>query len=288
MSLPGGPTVCRPLPLTLNDAGEAGLTLLSDPHIGSAWVDYQLLEEELKQAALHNDRILINGDLFDAILTQDEKRFEADVLHPRLRGAKDQVNRALDWAEEIFSPYADRLDMIGCGNHDTKLEKKANTDVIGLLVDRLRKHIKKPDQQMCHGGYVGFVRYDLGKKPFTIFYWHGAGGGAGLGGAANELHQKAHFIEGADLVWFGHRHVRLALQMEKLYCPASGGVPRRRPYWFVRTGSYIRAYEGQTQQDRTRNGRRACYSTDMLLPPQGCGGARIVLSLKNLPRVELR
>ncbi len=281
----GGLIITHPAPLEFTSTKrEQGVFLLSDLHIGAANADYKMMERELQVAASRGDRIVINGDLFDMILAHDAKRFTPSVLHKRLRGCEDLINRAVEWGVELLEPYAKLIDAIGVGNHETSVGKYHNCDPIALLLSRL--HTTNP--RISHAGYSGFIRYSAqlprlsgARKQvapsFTLFYWHGAGGGAGLGGALGEFGSKGGFIEGADAVWYAHKHVRVVSQLERLSCPRRGHRPRVKTQWLIRTGGYLQPYGGQSQGNLQAKGRRGNYSADALHTPFARGGVRLVL-----------
>src|SRR5690348_984347 len=93
----GGMHVCRPAPLDMKVEKPVGLRLMSDLHIGAAHVDYAMINKEIEDAAAHNDRVLINGDLLDLILPKDAKRHQPSAVHPRLNKRDDQINAAVAW-----------------------------------------------------------------------------------------------------------------------------------------------------------------------------------------------
>ena len=295
MSLTGGLMLCRPsVPLR----SDQGISLLSDLHLGSPQTDEGLIKKELDQAFLRKDRINFNGDLFDAILAGDAKRYRPDAIHPRLHGTADVLGLALDWAEELLSPYVDHVDMIGIGNHETSVEKHHSLDLVGTLVKRLQTAVRVKGHRIHYGGYAGFLRYKVERSTeqkqghrsgdsLTIFYWHGHGGGSGLGGALGEFASKGSFIEQADIHWHAHRHIRLAAPVERISCSASS-APASRTCWYIRTAAYMNSYSGQTQEHWLRKGRKSNYGADALHAPYGRGGARVVLcgSARKL-RVEL-
>ncbi len=287
----GGMVVCRPDPIPYTTGGTLGFQLLSDLHIGAPDVDYKLIEGELHDANGWDRRILVNGDIFDLILPKDQKRFQPSCLHKRLQGCNDVLNKAIDWGEEILGPYADRIDMIGSGNHETALEKHHGVDPILLLVDRLNHNLSRQgsDHRVHHGGYTGFLDYrfvPLGKaalpsrnrkgQRLVMFYHHGWGGGASLSGAASD-EQRSRWVEGASVVWLGHKHARMTADTRRVSCPLQGHTPASREVRFVRTGSYQRPYHGQTQAGIHRSGRKGGYASDAGLPPQGVGGAVVLV-----------
>lgn len=288
----GGFVICRPAPVTWSVGDEFGLTLMSDLHVGAAHVDYRLIKEELARAADLEDRVLINGDVFDMVLTKDVKRFTPDVLHPRLQGRRNIVNEAIEWASELLSPVAHLIDMVGCGNHETKIEQFHNFDPIAALVHELQKAARKKDREhrVHHGGYTGFVDYRLrwanaaGKAPdrkakgrrWVLYYHHGSGQGAPVTRGLIDFNRRDTFVH-ADAIWLGHKHQRLNVTVQKLSCPLEGHEPNVAEVRHVATGAYFQTYCGQSQQSIRRHGRRSNYAADAGLGPGGVGGARVVL-----------
>jgi hypothetical protein len=104
----GGISACRPAPIMIRGAAEGGFRLMSDLHIGASRVNYRLIKEELADALANGDRVLLNGDVFDLILAADKKRFDPDVLHPKLHGRRDIVDSAIPAREtatkRLFGP----------------------------------------------------------------------------------------------------------------------------------------------------------------------------------------
>jgi hypothetical protein len=238
------------------------LALFSDFHIGSSDVDYKKLKGELQEAADDGRRILINGDVFDLILPKDQKRYQPDAVHPRIRGRRDAVNAAVDWAYELLLPYAGQIDMIGEGNHETAAEKHGGVNAVKLLVQRLGGRVQ-------YAGYTGFVDYRVrGQRGYryVIFYHHGAGHGAG----ETQFRKLLQFTE-ADLVWVGHRHDRITGGSKRLYCPLGGNKVVEKTIRFAMSGSYLRTYRPSALS----------YGAERMLPPQDQGYVKVDVTLKN-------
>jgi hypothetical protein len=279
----GGLHICRPAPLSVSAGDVVGLTLLSDLHLGAAHVDYNLIARELKTARDNNDRILVNGDIFDLILTKDLKRFTPDALHPRLLGRKDIVNEAVGWAVELFAPLATQIDMLGMGNHEDTVLKYANVDPLKTLVEELQKKVPARLGHVIHyGGYSGFVDYRLkrGKQAerFVVYYHHGSGSAAPVTKGMIDFNRKDTWVS-ADLIWMGHKHNRWAGAVQRVSCPEAGDEPCVRDVRHVMTGAYFQTYRGQSQESVRQHGRRSNYAADMGLAPQGMGGARVLLEV---------
>lgn len=282
----GGCMIVRPEPIPYWDKKMQGITLMSDLHIGASSVDYKLIDEELEEAWKNDDRILINGDVFDMILTRDFKRFEPDVLHSRLRGCRDIINKAVDWGEEIFGDYARNIDMIGVGNHESAVEKHHNVDVVGMLIERLER---RKGAKIAYGGYSGFVDYRFrccrhnkeergAGKRYVIYYHHGSGGACEVTKGVADLHHKS-WID-ADVIWLGHKHHKVSVAVQSMSCPLGGHNPKLHEVKQIITGAYCDTYSGQSQRTIKTHGRRSNYAADSGVQPQGKGGMRLLLNLR--------
>jgi len=285
----GGFVIARPAPLPSHRGAVLGLTLMSDLHIGAAHVDYKLIASELASAGKKEDRILINGDVFDLILAGDRKRFTGDVLHPKLQGRRNVINGAVEMAVELLAPYAHQIDMIGLGNHESAVEKIHSVDPLLLLIYELEKALPKEhkDHVIHYGGFTGFVDYRFQCRPtsdsvdenargsrLVVYYHHGSGASAPVTKGMIDFARKDVFID-ADIIWLGHKHNRLNAHVQKLSCPIRGLSPNVRDVRHVMTGGYFDTYVGQSQSAIRNRGRKSNYAADAGLAPQGKGGARV-------------
>lgn len=299
-SAEGGCCICRPKPISVKGKGcDVGITLLSDLHIGAADVNYELICQELADAKKRGDRININGDVFDAILPGDRKRFKPETLHKSLQGRSDILNATIEMAEKILAPYADLLDMVGVGNHDTAVEKFHSLDIVAVLIDKLNKHKKDKSHIIHYGGYTGFIDYRIrsaDRKPqrnaamsawrYVIYYHHGSGGSAPVTKGMINFARLDSFID-ADMIWRGHNHNRWAGHTIRMRCPQSGHNPTLDNVRHVNTGSYFPTYSGQSQESIKAIGRRASYASDAGFAPQGNGGARVVITTGEKLQVQV-
>ena len=282
----GGFTIVRPFnkqPRPYKCGQEFGFLLMSDLHIGSADVDYRKIKVELEEAKILGDRILINGDILDAIIPKDHKRYTPGAVHPRLANRSDVLDGAIEWAVEILAPYASLVDMIGTGNHETVIEKYHGTDPVRRLVQML----KTCNSQVEYGGMTGFIEYRFAYESkkghggngrrFVIWYHHGSGGASPVTKGTIDFHRRG-WVR-SDIKWLGHKHNRLNFHEVCLECPEQGDEPKRVEVRCVMTGSYFKTYLGQSQESLMKNGRRSSYASDWGLAPQGMGGARVVLKI---------
>ena len=282
--------ICRPRPIRVKMGESAGIFLMSDLHIGAADLAYHKLKGELQEAKERGDRILVNGDVFDAILPGDRKRFVADVLHPRLIGRRDIMTAAIDMAVELLGPVVEHIDMLGVGNHDTAVEKYHSFDPVNALIDKLHGCLpRKSKHKISYGGYGGFVRYSVGiddkhkhSRNLVIGYHHGHGGAAPVTKGMIDFNRLQTWMD-ADVYWIGHKHNKWAAESVRVYCPHRNDSvkPVLKQVRQIHTGSYYQTYHGQSQASVRQNGRRASYASDAAMAPQGMGGIRLVCSYRD-------
>ena len=252
-----------------DDGGRVGFWLMSDLHIGAANVDYDLIADEVRGAVDRGDRILINGDVFDAILPKDHRRYRPEVLHPHLQGRSDVLDAALEMAVELFRDARDHLDLVGLGNHESAVEKYHATDLVARFIRALGGTAK-------YGGYSGFASYQIWhhhhrRCSCVIYYHHGSGGNAPVTKGMIDFARKGSFVD-SDVVWLGHKHNRIADGTPiRIRCPHQGDKPIYDPQVFVMTGGYMRP-QSQTHEEVMRGGRKGFYAQDAGLPPQSPGG----------------
>ena len=171
--------------------GLNGFTLTSDWQLGARNLDEGLLKEEITEARSKGDRILANGDLADCIFPGD-RRWSPATYHDRLAGRDDVQNELVRWGMEYLSPVADRVDMLGVGNHDVGGTKKTGFDFVAALTDGLNTRLRSKgnDHRVTYGGYAGLIEYAnpvRNAEPLRIFYHHGWRKSADLSSALKYL-----------------------------------------------------------------------------------------------------
>jgi len=187
-----------------------------------------------------------------------------------------KINAAVKTIEDLLAPFADQIDMIGLGNHETAVLKYHNIDLTSLLIAFLSRHRNQKLPPIKHGGYTGFIRYHFTgphnshSQKIDIFYNHGQGGSAevtdGIIDAKRRLYTKA------DIIWLGHKHKRWAHEIDHEQGMDISGRIYDKKRWAIMTGSYLKN-AGQT--DATKNGYRLSYPEERMRTTQGTGGIRV-------------
>lgn len=222
-------------------------------------------------------RILVNGDVFDAILPKDMKRYDPRVLHPRLHNRANVLNEAVQMAYELLSPYAQNIDLIGLGNHETAVERHHAFDPVSALIDRLNG---LDGAKIVHGDYCGwYVRQfrtgSRGTYTLKLYYHHGMGGAAPVTKGLIDMNRMLTYVEGADVIWIGHKHNRLAVDNVVMGI-TSQMAPRFRNVLWVQTGAYQRNFplhDGDTRD------RPYSWAQDKGFAPQPHGGTLLTVRL---------
>jgi hypothetical protein len=191
-----------------NDFEPKKVLLISDIHWDNPHCNRDLLKKHLDQALEINADILFNGDTFCLMQgAYDPRKSKNDIRpeHNKTNYLDAVVNDAIDW----FSPYAHLIKVVGYGNHETNILKRAETDVIDRFVFGLNS---KNNTNVEVGGYGGWIVYQFqrgvnaGMAAYKIKYMHGFGGGGPATRGVIQFHRMSTFVEGADMVWMGHVH----------------------------------------------------------------------------------
>lgn len=182
--------------------------LISDIHIGAAGFDKNYFHRYMERMHDECDFILINGDTMDLLLPKDYKRYSPDVVDPKFGNRSDIINASLEYAAKTLEPYADKIVLMGDGNHESVLQKYHSINVTKLLIKMLGDHI-------AYGGFCGFYKFffrngDSSGRNLVIYYHHGMGGHAPVSKGMIDFNRMDVQIDKADVIWFGHKHVSIS------------------------------------------------------------------------------
>lgn len=256
--------------------------LCSDLHLGHVGTDVARIKQELQRAADLKARILINGDVFDAV-TCGDKRFTPGQTIRRIAEARDALKATVDYGYEILAPYREFIDVIGIGNHEETWIKYRQSDPVSYLCERL----SDPGHRVRHGGIAGYVVSLLDVpsgegKPLTlshyIRYHHGSGGDAPVTGgliAANRGMVGWH----ADCHTQGHRHNALVREYAVGMCRPNGRIVHKQCL-AVMTASYLNNYPAGSQ----KRPLDVTYAESSDHPPKPMGGVFVYMTPTRVKR----
>lgn len=206
--------------------------LASDLHWGANNFDYKLFGKMIEIARAENARVFINGDIFDAILPGDKKRWSPSVFPVSVDA---YINEIMDKATEDFLPLADYIDWVGYGNHEESIIKYHGFDMLQELVRRLNAVRAMDLPPIVRGGYSGFIDLAFtrpgatGQTKVTVYHNHGTGGGAPMTKGMLTLSRAAMDVF-ADVYWFGHIHKMIFDAGSSYVVCAAGRITKRKRY----------------------------------------------------------
>ena len=232
---------------------QCNIYLLGDLHIGSMLTHYHGIED-IKQTILNDPigYVILMGDLAEAILVDDNKRFDPTTQDLTVLTPGDQYRRFV----EIFSPLKDRILFSLAGNHDLKHLRIAN------FVEEACRELSIP-----YGTYTSKLTVVGGAKNrlrFKIYVGHGWGHMDSV--ADDPIRREANMqlrlkkllqYKAGDciLMAMGHTHKLLVAKPTKeLYITDDGKALKQHytvsiqnsayipPYlrWYANTGSFLR------------------------------------------------
>lgn len=180
------------------------LGLFSDLHLDNPNFDKPTFEEHANYCLKDGRYILLDGDIFDAVIRTDKKRAVNSVLE----SGDNQLNMKLDKAYELLKPYQEQILFMGRGNHEESILKYSGIDILDLLAKMLNSGKK---HQIVVGNYTNFIRFSWLNAhnkvvlKYDIYAHHGAGGSAPQ---SKGMLDFAALEKGAnvDLIWIGHKH----------------------------------------------------------------------------------
>jgi hypothetical protein len=266
---------------------EYNIFLCSDIHLENPDHNRDLLHKEMKNAVKKNADILIGGDLFDAILPGDRKRYTPS--HTKYEDQDAIINAMLTEAVELFTPYAKNIKVILCGNHDDCLTKYHAIDLVALLIYELNK---LEGVNIEYLGYSGFIRYQFKyakgafQQSYDIYASHGTGGGAvitkGVIGINRQMTANI-----ADLYWSGHTHTKVLLPDEICAYIDQNGNIRSKSRKGIITGAYLYPVK---QQKTTRGNKPNSYNVDYgdkMRSYQSSGGMMLTFDIESKENFSL-
>jgi hypothetical protein len=240
------------------------MRISSDLHLGHVLSKPKLIKKFLEedQEAFH----LFNGDLHDAVVTADTRRYRKamDATH-----GQDIIDEQLDEATKIFEDVAKRGKIIGIGtgNHEQVISRKCNTNLTRRLCRRL---------EVPFLGYTSIIILRLHEngariRTVRIRMHHGYGGSCRTPGGEFTKYAKSLTSWDVHAVLYGHGH--------QLGCRAlswttiSGKRLIRGLRWVGLTGTFM---------DSVAQGHQPSYAEEKDYPPAVIGG--LIMEIKPTER----
>lgn len=219
--------------------------LRSDAHHDSKFCDWEFEQKHLERAKELDAGILDFGDLFDAMQGHhDPRRMYSDMREEyalKLIGEDTSYfDVILDDAANFYGPHADRIKLLGRGNHESSIERHNDIN----LTERLAQLIKeRTGTSVNTGGYGGYVKFMFESySPVVLKYFHGSGAAdAAVTRGVISTNRQAVYLPDADIVVNGHNHESWIVPVTRERISTRGSISLDLQY-HVRTPTYKDEY----------------------------------------------
>lgn len=222
---------------------EMWFLLTSDRHHDSVECNRDLEREHLEEARRRNAYVLDVGDLFDAMQGRYDPRRSYVGLRPEYK-VENYLDEIVADAARFYGEFADRILLLGRGNHESSILKNNGVDLTSNLVHRLNTDYGGHVQA---GGYGGWVRVMVSiaktqRESINIKYLHGAGGAnAAVTRGVIQTNRQAVYLPDADVVVNGHNHEAWCVPVPRERITQQGIVYQDLQY-HIRTATYKNDY----------------------------------------------
>lgn len=253
--------------------------LMSDIHLDSPGHDKARFTADMDTLASEGASILFNGDIFDAIMPGDRKRYtrSGDTMTQDA-----QVNEMVDYATERLKPYADYIAYLGMGNHEVSVVKYNNVDPLAMLQRELNKLRSSKLIPIQRGGHVGFInlhfhRKGEGVKRHLIYRDHGKGGNSPVTKGTIGLN-RLYSTYDADTIWLGHSHTSIVDNKSQWAIGVStqNKIYKKNKVGIITPG-YQRCFEEKEYNDD--NFYRLDFPEEKFYSPTGIGYGHLEIQL---------
>jgi len=168
------------------------LLFIGDTHLGNKYFNKKYLDEALLFAKRNRDRtrILLMGDIIEAATKTSVGRAVYDEEYP--------AYKQFEYAVNIFKPYADMIDLVIEGNHEERIIRDTSFEIVQEFCHRL-------DIYNAYGKFSAILNIKVGDLVYSVYAWHGSGGGVTESSAINNL-LKMRDKAIAHVYAMGHTH----------------------------------------------------------------------------------
>jgi len=236
------------------------LVPLGDIHLGARGVDINKLKgyiDWIKNTP--GAYTFLMGDTFDVATLSSPTNPHYQEMN---------LNEAIKFAYDLFSPIKDKILGAITGNHESRLEKFAGFNPLQTFCEAWN---------IPYAGYSAVLRFRVGRYErksglvsprveYLIYAHHTTAGGSTLGGKLNRVQKLSDIFEGASAYLGGHNHTKALGEQNIAYLSKSGNGKATIKYKrvaFVDCGSFLE-YDGS-------------YAEMQMLSPSNTGAPRIRL-----------
>jgi hypothetical protein len=195
------------VPMVARDGWQQQILLSSDRHWDNPASDRAMQKRHLDEMVKRDAYCVDNGDMLCVMQGKFDKRSsKKDILPEHAKGA--YLDAVVDTCADWFAPWADRLIMLGTGNHEQAVNERSETNLIDRICERINS---RHGGKVLSGGFGGFVKFHFhGETGFdqslTMHHDHGYGGGGPVTKDTIQHQRRQNYLPDADIITSGHTH----------------------------------------------------------------------------------
>lgn len=204
---------------------------ISDAHIGDKQANLKKFKEVLKRIEEEDcTYTILNGDLCNCALKNSKSDVYEDAMSPMV-----QLRTLL----ELLEPIKDKILVMSSGNHEDRISKETNIDILELVARELGIQ-----DRYVNGWWYLYLRFGekaRGRKApmcYQITGYHGSGGGRKVGGKANRLQEMSQVVI-ADLYIMGHTHLPMSMKQQIWIPDYANNCLNKKEMYYLMANSFL-------------------------------------------------
>ena len=228
---------------------------ISDIHLGDKLCNLKALKKVLQEIKDEpNTYTILNGDMCNVALKNSKSDVYSDDMSP--------MEQMIELSS-LLEPIKDKILVIGSGNHDMRIAKETNIDIIRVVARELGI-----EERYAEGMWYLFLQFGKCRRGRPIQYeitgYHGNVGGRKPGSKINRLEEMS-AISIADLYLMSHSHKPIITKGITYMPDEQHQTMIKKELYYLMTNSFVE-YGG--------------YAETMGLPPSNTGMTEALLNSK--------
>lgn len=204
---------------------------IADVHKGDKLLDYTELNKTVKYIKDNPDvYTILNGDLMNTAIKSSVSDCYEDTMTPM-----EQIESLV----KLLEPIKHKILVATTGNHERRIKRESSIDIMQIVMAQLGL-----SNRYTSGAYYLFLYFgekEQGRKApmvYTIYGYHGSGGGRKAGGKLNKVIEMAEKYF-ADVYLMSHVHVKMGTK-QNYFIPDFGNKALvEKEMAFVISNSYL-------------------------------------------------
>lgn len=207
---------------------------LADLHIGDRNCDIKLIKDTIRRIMEDPQcYTILDGDLMNTAIANSKSNIYAETMNPA---------EELKAVVEIFQPLADAKKILSItpGNHEDRVSKTVGVDMTQLFAAQLGlSDLYSPTSALVYIKTGQNPRVKTRKITYSLFVYHGTGGGRKPGSKINRLQDMSSIVADADVYLMGHTHLPASFRDQVLVTSPQNQTVKYRGRVYVNTAAFL-------------------------------------------------